>query len=127
MSTLIEKRTEEKDVQVVKLEKKVVEVFVYEDEEYEKVEDVQRAVIEDIHETLSRVIEAARRKYRLTIHQAIHTLKREIYSSDGTKWVWFRPDATHHKVTDEDLVNHEDVVKLAELVTKYREAWVTNK
>jgi hypothetical protein len=122
MNKLVEKRSEEKNVEVITLEKKVVDVFVYDGLEYDKVEDVQQAVISDIHSTLGRVIEAARKKYRLTIHQAIHTLKREVFSSDGTKWL-----CVSHRVKDEDLVNNEEVIKLAELVTKYREAWVINK
>ena len=127
MNKLVEKRSEEKNVEVITLEKKVVDVFVYDGLEYDKVEDVQRAVISDIHSTLGRVIEAARKKYRLTIHQAIHTLKREVFSSDGTKWLWSSDDIVSHRVKDEDLINNEEVIKLAELVTKYREAWVINK
>ena len=115
---LLRKRNTQREVEVVTIEKRTVEVYVYKDKEYENEQQLKEAVSGDMFLSLWRLIGDMRDKYHLSDGQAIKTLQWKI-RVDGKKW---NPCDMRSEL-DKDLLNNDNLFELVNTFTQYKKTW----
>jgi hypothetical protein len=115
---LLRKRNAQREVEVVTIEKRTVEVYVYKDKEYENEQQLKEAVSGDMFLSLWRLIGDMRDKYNLSDCQAIKTLRWKI-RVDGRKW---NPCDMKQEL-DKDLLNNDNLFELVNTFTQYKKTW----
>lgn len=115
---LLRKRNTQREVEVVTIEKRTVEVYVYKDKEYENEQQLKEAVSGDMFLSLWRLIGDMRDKYDLSDYQAIKTLRWKI-RVDGRK---YNPCDMKHEL-DKDLLNNDNLFELVNTFTQYKKTW----
>ena len=115
---LLRKRNAQREVEVVTIEKRTVEVYVYKDKEYENEQQLKEAVSGDMFLSLWRLIGDMRDKYHLSDGQAIKTLQWKI-RVDGKKW---NPCDMKSEL-DKDLLNNDNLFELVNTFTQYKKTW----